>query len=313
MIVMKMGHYNHIHVTYDGRHGDCNNEAFRSYIENLQELAKTVKASGLDVDQVLNNDEISKNPFIKDDEIEDVAFDTYEKALQYLSKNASNWNYPIQSERGFKQLIERSQVLYYFEYIFTENNFFDPFSELSQKQYLGYDGRIHSGEREDLLDYILYCESMDEAVHILSELIEYVEKELISKGYELPVGKQVFSICFLKGKISPTHLFTKDEIRDEMRKADDRIANFLVIDCDGFAHVEHDIKKQNLYPVRCETWGARSNYVGKYSDLSDLDEVYLQALDGWLLYLRTGEQQYIDYIVINDDSEILEKIKKYYQ
>ena len=309
LIVMKMGYYNHIHFTYDGRHGDCNNEAFRCYIEKMQAITQKARASGRAVEQVLNDIKFSKNPFIKEDDIEDVTSDTYERVIQYLSENVSNWNFPIKCEREYKQLIESNQLLYYFEYTVSEDSYFDLFDEPEQKRYLGREGRILFGKKEDLLDKILFCASMDEAIKILSELMEFVKKELFSKNYELPIEKQIFTIGFQKGEIPPTHLFTKDEICDEMRRADDRTGNYLVVDCDGYAHVEHEIKKQNLFPVRCEYWSARTNYVGKYSDLSALDDTYLLALDGWLMYLKTGEQQYADYTEITVDTKILEKIK----
>lgn len=35
LIVMKLGPYNAINATYDGRHGDCNNVQFRRYVEEL--------------------------------------------------------------------------------------------------------------------------------------------------------------------------------------------------------------------------------------------------------------------------------------
>lgn len=53
---------------------------------------------------------------------------------------------------------------------------------------------------------------------------------------DLEEHESCFSIKLIKsGK--PTHLFTKQEIEEEMIKADDRFSNQLVIDEGGYAKV----------------------------------------------------------------------------
>ena len=55
----------------------------------------------------------------------------------------------------------------------------------------------------------------------------------------------------------------------------------------------YKVKNQNIrdcgygytYPVSYESWDAGNCYVGKYSNLSTLDEDYIAALDAWLMYL----------------------------
>ena len=111
----------------------------------------------------------------------------------------------------------------------------------------------------------------------------------------------------------PTHIFTKNEIKELMRNADDRLGNTLVIDEFGFAHVIPGNFDKHSYPVSQETWGSRNNYVGKYSKLLDLNESYEYMLKGWLNYLEKGVTTYIDYSSDNlNISILLEKIKKYY-
>lgn len=98
-----------------------------------------------------------------------------------------------------------------------------------------------------------------------------------------------------------------------MRDADDRFRNQLVIDENGYVKVIQDDNIGHLFPVRHEPWEAGNNYVGKYSDLSTLDDQYISSLQGWLLYLQTGRKQYIDYVRENVDEEgILAKIGGYY-
>ena len=111
----------------------------------------------------------------------------------------------------------------------------------------------------------------------------------------------------------PPHLFTKEEIEQEMRAADDRVGNVLVISPDGYAHVIPRDNIRPLYPVVHETWCARKNYVGRYSRLSDLNSAYHYCLAKWYDYLSLGYGQPMeDY----DDcslstEELIEKIKNY--
>lgn len=129
---------------------------------------------------------------------------------------------------------------------------------------------------------------------------------------ELNKYESCFSVELIKcGK--PIHLFTKQEIEKVMRDADDRFRNQLVIDENGYVKVIQDDNIGHLFPVRHEPWEAGNNYVGKYSDLSTLDDQYISSLQGWLLYLQTGRKQYIDYVRENVDEEgILAKIGGYY-
>ena len=69
----------------------------------------------------------------------------------------------------------------------------------------------------------------------------------------------------------------------------------------------------NTDPVRHESWDAGHMYVGKYSKLSTLDDNYISSLQGWLLYLKTGRTQYMDYLHENtNEEELLKEIKEYY-
>ena len=55
------------------------------------------------------------------------------------------------------------------------------------------------------------------------------------------------------------------------------------------------------------------SYVGKYADLTDLNDEYTMCLQGWLLYLKSGRTTYMDYVHKNDDIEkLLEEIEKFY-
>ncbi len=86
---------------------------------------------------------------------------------------------------------------------------------------------------------------------------------------ELEEYENCFTIkLFRCGK--PNHLFTKQEIEEEMRKADDRFSNQLIIEEDGYAKVIKNEGFGYLFPVRHESWSAGNVYVGEYSTLSTL-------------------------------------------
>ena len=99
-----------------------------------------------------------------------------------------------------------------------------------------------------------------------------------------------------------------------MKNADDRYNNRLVVDENGYAKIIRDDEKSMLYPARLEGWNAGNNYVGKFSKLCVLDEAYECCLHGWLEYLKTGQEQYIDYLpeTIEED-ELIFQIKKFYK
>lgn len=109
----------------------------------------------------------------------------------------------------------------------------------------------------------------------------------------------------------PEHLFTKEEIKIEMEKADDRKHNTLVIDENGYAKVVSG-ENLNYYPVRQETWQASNGYVGKYSNLSTLDDDYMSMLQGWLNYLETNHAKRMDYLEPKQEKELLERIREFY-
>ena len=156
----------------------------------------------------------------------------------------------------------------------------------------GYIRELNSLSRDDL--YYVY--SRVEAIRMIDLVHDYINQILDKSGLLiLDEDENYISIEVVKcGKSS--HLFTKQEIENEMRKADDRVNNQLVIDENGYAKVIKNEGYGYLYPVRHETWDAGNIYVGKYSDLSTLNDDYISSLQGWLAYLESGKTQYIDYV-----------------
>lgn len=132
-------------------------------------------------------------------------------------------------------------------------------------------------------------------------------------GFENEGFQSIYCSMTLCKTGKPTHMFTKQEIKELMESADDRLGNTLVINEFGFAQVIPGHFDKHTYPVSQETWCSRNNYVGKYSSLSDLDESYEWMLEGWLDYLEGGVAVYIDYSSSRlTASELLKKIKIHY-
>ena len=120
-----------------------------------------------------------------------------------------------------------------------------------------------------------------------------------------------FSVVIYKNG-EPDHLFTRHEIENLMRSADDRRYNTLVIDENGEAQMVQEPGVADFFPVINETWCAGNNYVGKYSVLGDLERTYRYCLGKWLDYLQEGMgQSRQDYLTHHERPEVLvDMIKK---
>lgn len=327
LIVMKNGPYNRINGTYDGRHGDCSADEFREYIDKLIKCYLEIYGyakQGEDLkylsdkeieNRILNLDMFNCNPF-RDNSLQKNDKIKFRKELierrkskDYIRKSFTTWDFSEELQDCL--LTDSAPIKYVFEFRCLDNN-------LSLESYNGVcnylckDGRIK--KLNSHLDESCYCiHDRKLAIDIKNKLEKKVLKILEENNLlGLEEDETCFSIKLVKvGK--PTHLFTKQEIEGEMRKADDRFSNQLVIDENGYAKVIKNNSYGYLYPVRHESWDAGNMYVGKYSKLSTLDENYISSLQGWLLYLKTGQKQYMDYLHENtNEEELLKEIKEYY-
>lgn len=327
LIVLKHGPYNGINGTYDGRHGDCSATEFREYVNYLiGEYSKIYNYIKQDAElnqfsdeemerRILNLDAFSKNPFRRQ-VAEQYGSSEMKKKLEerkkskaYIKQNYSKWN--------FKEILQAHESVStaQLKFVFTFNI---PGEHWSLERYRGVDNYLCTDGYIKNLDSALekecYCVySREEAIQFANQLEQKVLNLLNANGLlDMEEYENCFSIHFIKvGK--PTHLFTKEEIEEEMKKADDRFSNQLVIDEDGYAKVIKNEGYGYLFPVRHESWNAGNVYVGKYSTLSTLEDDYISSLQGWLSYLQTGRKQYMDYIHENrNERELLEEINKYY-
>lgn len=310
MICLKYGPYNSIHATYDGRHSQCSSQQFRHYISLLIDICKECKQLNIDEYQLLNSTKISKNPFSsrndEDDKNVNQEIKTTEECRKYVQENLTKWCFVdlLSSQSTFNS----SSI---FTVVYNRNHFiFDLFSKTSKKLTLCCDGYFKSNPSPD---EIFHCYTVDEALRIE----ESVKNEILSicqqssyfpKKYDLYISlEQDFH------SISPSYLFTKEDIEELMRNADDRNENILVINCDGYAEIIQDVTKANYYPVSHESWNSGNNYVGKYSSLSSLDDDYITSLQGWLLFLQTHKHVKMDYVHENRDvDKLIMEISKFY-
>lgn len=310
LIVLKLGPYNHIAETYDGRHGNCSNIEFREYIESLENVYEMHNFLDKELWTSLRNSVIQKCTFKKqyselnitdDDKLSNVV------DRNFVKNNFLNFDFIKILQKHNSNLTSRAKYRFKFNEssTFDFNSFFD-----RQKHFLCVNGKI---EKKDIHSTEVYVAlNKETAIYVFKE----IEKHLNNLCNEYC---EIFEMPYFSVKLErsgrPTHLFTKCEIEKLMRDADDRLNNTLVIDEDGFAHIIQDQTLTKFYPVVSETWCSRNVYVGRYSTLSSLDSAYHYCLGKWLLYLDLNVGQSMEDYDSNDMTieELLSEIEKYYQ
>ena len=277
LIVMKNGPYNGINGTYDGRHGDCNPEKFRDYINDLvgfysklyfyvKKDEKTKGLSDREIEtKILNLDKFNQNPFKRERFIDEDVTDEIRKCSErkkskdYIGHNFINWDFS--DVLHIYPLATSGTIKFVFEFLpsgkeFSLNNLDD------LDYYICVDGRIE--KFNSYSDEKCFCLYDRNASISLKDNLEKRVSEILNKNCLTTLNghETFFEIKTVRcGK--PTHLFTKQEIEEAMRNADDRVDNQLIIDENGYAKVLKRDKYTYLYPVRHEAWDAGNMYVGK--------------------------------------------------
>lgn len=308
LIVMKTCTYNHIPSTYDGRHSLMTNEEFRQYIFKLQSLLSSAIEQGYDEHEILQVPQFGSHPYperVKPLVIDDVLRENnLPNPESFIKEHFLSWRF---NDEMIPQHDEDKLAFYFvFE---TESGIF-LFKE-APEYYLSINGAIVKKDKDGSDYFEVY--DREEAINICDKL----NNRVLNLCTEFDVTPLKFRYRFIikwRRLAMPTHLFTKEEIEAEMRKADDRVNNQLVIDEDGYAHVIPIIEKGygSLYPVSHEIWCSRKNYVGRYSDLYTLDNDYADSLAAWLEYLNTGQQRYCDRNIFPNISKLHEQISAFY-
>ena len=300
LIVLKTGLYNQISSTYDGRHSQCTAEEFRRYIDWISRIdSKIIESSG-GKNSILTYPELQKNPFdAVDDNNTIMEIDDIETA-DYKNYNFSE--VMPKSDRGINKTVRYS-------FIYPESTFsFSSLFGVGDSLFLCNNGLIGNEENEKfyLYDMMEVYSFNEKCKNLLTDNITVSDMDKYKVEFPFEIhGERI-------GK--PTHLFTKDEIKELMEKADDRVNNCLVINGEGYAELIQDDKWKHYYPVSQETYLAGNIYVGKYSSLNTLDNDYISMLNGWKRYLEFGRFVYIDYDEECEENieKIIEDIKRYY-
>lgn len=311
LIVIKTATYNYIPNTYDGRHNVMNNDELRSYFANLQHIIQYLKSKGIKEETALSNHKLGYHPYPErvPEKYHKLENKTSDSALpdpeKYIRINYNKWNFLdlLPSKNGI------GKIAYHFE--FELESFKSPLTYYPT-WYLAEDGMIHKMTDDCPRTYEVF--DRNKAIQLKTNLNQRVKD--LCQGYDLSNLKwdHNFNIIIRKNG-SPTHLFSKAEIENLLRNADDRIDNQLVIDEEGYPHIITSLNKisGSLFPVSHEIWHSRHNYVGKYANVNSLiDSTYINSLYCWLIYLKTGRSQYCDENHYNDEISLLNEIKKYY-
>lgn len=317
LIALKSGYYNGIAGAYDGQHNVVSPDDFLKYVKYLDfclnaifsEQRKKIPVTKYSDDElktrVLSLDLFNKNPFEAKEEEKKVPKEDCLKKEQFILDSASSWN--------FSDLLPQShntQLGAKFYFTFSDNS--TTFGEIPTRFYLDKKGTFVSFRsmfNDPPLDDCFFVYDRFQSKKLKSQIINRINQYLHETSFE-PLGVFGYTINIeLHKNKNPQRLFTKEELRDVILAADDRVNNILVIDENGLANIVQE--DATLFPVRNSTWCRGNNYAGKYSDLRHLDKVYSYMLCAWLEYLKTGEHQYTsDCVIQTSDDEMINEIKQ---
>lgn len=321
LFTFKMYGYNNINSTYDARHNDATIQEFRSYMEAIEFTQKLYVTGDNDFRKSLD-EFYSRNLFKQTEQPKkqinkSSVIGDKKEIEEFVLKNFGDWDFSdcIQKNVAINQ---NSPMHYYFEFsasyaslLSWGQKMFGPY------KYLCKDGKIKEFKSlNDASEDVLFVTSRQNCKEIC-ELCESKLKTIFnSANLDIDYGVFFHKEFIRNPKISPKHLFDKDEIRKLLENADDRHDNTLVIDENGFLQIIQDnIKDVFLFPVRNSQWDAGNNYVGRHAHLDEnyINDIYMYCLTAWLSYLETGEAQYLGEFDINYDEEsLITSIKTFY-
>jgi len=228
----------------------------------------------------------------------------YDERKIFIINNARLWNFrKILRKKWFRRNIKFYFCLKENAYVFPGGN--------SPRFYLNKKGMLvqYSGDYMDKdipLNECFYIYDREKVPAFLNCLRNKINGFLEENDFE-PLGGMGYdvSVSFVMRK-KARHLFTKMEVEQVIRNADDSVDNWLVINEYGRLCVVQT--NQYLYPVRFEYRPRNCGCFGKLVSEKHLAEVYSFALSGYLSYLKTGTSEYVDFDYVGGSDE--EKIKK---
>lgn len=304
LMILKYGPYNMIPMMDDGRHNNCTNDEFRSYVEQLEKVFAMHSLLEEDAWRRMLDEVVEHCPYIPKRVLPDTS-DEIKTDPNFVKDNMWMFDFKGVMDKYDGMPVGKAK----YRYVFHPSTIVDIFKKLltDKEFYLCKDGHL----RELGPDSTDIYEATDRKAALLigRELSDVIESYCSGKVWKLE--QPYFSIDIIKAG-HPNFLFSKDEIKELMTAADDRHDNILVIDEDGVAHMIVDKDATSVYPVVHQTWCARKVYVGRYSNLLELDSAYHYCLGKWLDYLEQGiGQQMEDHDNHHEsDAELEEKIKE---
>lgn len=305
LFIPKFGPYNSIGSADDGRHAFCTAGEFRDYVEALQNVFSMRSYLKKEEWKYLYDVMVNNCPYSPKTEVGKVIYNKPQNP-NFVKENM--YSFDFSSILNTYQGMSIGKALYRFQFHTSSTfSFFDDSIIDDKSLFLCKDGHIKCVKTDDVDIY--EASDRNAAIAICNELQEKLKSYC---GEETDVfSKPYFSVVIYKnGK--PDHLFTRQEIEDLMRNADDRLYNTLVINENGEAQMVQKSDEAVFFPVINETWCAGNNYVGRYSNLGDLERTYKYSLGKWLDYLQEGvgqsRQDYLTYH--NRPEELVEMIIK---
>lgn len=172
-----------------------------------------------------------------------------------------------------EQKTKNSRILYHF----CTSKGLKGFDKLFKKQFLLKDGSFIQKNQEvsdDLLFAVYNKEDAEKTLICIQEQINYKVDVVLKR------------IC------KPSHLFTEEEMLQEMISVDDRNSYVWVIDEDGFAKLIPNSPNRDLYPVYSHALPSCSRYFGKYMLTSkrEIHQNYVDMLLTWYEHLKNNKQ-----------------------
>lgn len=254
--------------------------------------------------------ELKEKGIIKDEEKfekQELEKKKYHEKKKFIINNAALWNF----EKILPINNTRKKIKFYFCLKEKSDNFG---CRNSPRFYLNKRGKLiqyldDCMDKNIPLDECYGIYNRNQVFKFKTKLVNKINEILQKKGFD-PLGGYVgydISVNFIMQKRS-CHIFSRTELNEVIRKANDDCKNWLVIDEYGRPKVVQT--NQDLYPVCFEYWSRGCGYYGKQVSDKHLVEIYSIALSAYFLYLKTGESVYadLDYIGGSDEDKI-NKIK----
>jgi len=303
LIVPKSGFYNRQSVAYAGCHNKFSHEEFRkridaaSILEDAELIAKTSEK-----DSLYLSEKFWRSIFGYKDGHSDAqkcVFSDMALAQAVETLDFSAMMRGVHNELDAK--LEFWVVLYGLDDVAG-------FDFIEKEAILQKNGKFAKVAKVDDNTYFAY--NRKEAELLCAEVIRCLHEKFDCDDSKL--SGNVYAWAEWRMLRKPERIPELEELRAAIECADDRKFNRLVIDEEGFVKVIESDGQRASYPVESEIYCAGNKYVGKYACYSDEEyaELYSQLLTAFLMYVKTGINQRIEFVVFSRSiGELLTELK----